>query len=57
MEHILDAPEPSTSFPTLKKKEIKEFGEYRTKAYVLTAFDQLQRGENPNLDPANHQPR
>ncbi len=56
LEHILDAPEPSTSFPTLKKKEIKEFGEYRTKTYVLAAFDQLQRGENPNLASANRQP-
>lgn len=56
LEHILDAPEPSTSFPTLKKKEIKEFGEYRTKIHVLEAFDQLQRGENPNLEPANRRP-
>ncbi len=53
LEHILDAPEPNASFPTLKNKERKEFGEYRTKIYVLEAFDQLQRGENPNLEPAN----
>ncbi|MBF2761393.1 MAG: restriction endonuclease [Ectothiorhodospiraceae bacterium AqS1] len=49
LEHILDAPEPGTSFPTLKNNEIKEFGEYRTKIRVLEAFDQLQRGQNPNL--------
>lgn len=51
LEHILDAPEPGTSFPTLKNNEIKEFGEYRTKIHVIEAFDLLQRGENPNLEP------
>ena len=49
LEWILDAPPPSVSFPTLKKNETKEFGEYRTKRYVLTAFDQMQRGELPDI--------
>lgn len=30
LEHILDAPHPSASFPTLKRNELKQFGEYRT---------------------------
>ena len=49
LEWILDAPEPSSSFPVLKSKEMKEFGEYRTKRYVLQAFDQLARGQVPTL--------
>ncbi len=49
LEWILDAPPPSSSFPLLKKHELKEFGEYRTQRYVLQAFDSLQRGEMPNL--------
>lgn len=47
---ILDAPSPSASFPTLKYNEIREFGEYRTQRYVLHAYEQLKRGEFPNLD-------
>ena len=47
---ILDAPAPSSSFPTLKRNEISEFGEYRTERYVLAAFDALQRREHPDLD-------
>ncbi len=57
LEHILEAPEPGTSFPTLKSKEIKEFDEYRTKTYVLEAFDRLQRGEDPSLEPIDRDPR
>jgi len=49
LEWILDPPPPNSSFPVLKTHEIKTFGEYRTKRYVLKAFDQLQRGELPNL--------
>ena len=49
LEWILDAPAPSASFPILKRNEIKQFGEYRTQRYVLQAFDQLQRGELPDL--------
>ena len=49
LKWILDAPYPSTSFPTLKKNEMKEFGEYRTQRYVLAAYDQMARGELPDL--------
>ena len=49
VEWILDAPPPGSSFPVLKRKEIREFGEYRTQRYVLHAYDQLARGELPNL--------
>ena len=49
IEWILDAPSPSSSFPALKRKEVSEFGEYRTQRYVLCAYDQLQRGEMLNL--------
>ncbi len=49
VEWILDPPAPSSSFPVLKSKEMKEFGEYRTKRYVLRAYDQLARGEVPDL--------
>ena len=50
LEWILDAPPPSSSFPGLKRNEINEFGEYRTQRYVLHAYDQLARGELPNLE-------
>ena len=49
LEWILDAPAPGASFPTLKKNEIDEFGEYRTQRYVLHAYDQLTRGQLPDL--------
>jgi hypothetical protein len=50
LEWILDAPYPSASFPGLKRNELREFGEYRTQRYVLHAYDQLVRGEMPNLE-------
>ena len=50
LEWILDAPAPSSSFPGLKRSEMQEFGEYRTQRYVLHAYDQLARGEIPNLE-------
>ena len=50
VEWILDAPPPSSSFPALKRNEKNEFGEYRTQRYVLQAYDQLERGEIPNLE-------
>ena len=53
VEWILDAELPSCSFPTLKRNEVNEFGEYRTQRYVLSAYDQLQRGEIPNLERAS----
>ena len=50
LEWVLDAQPPSVSFPTLKRNEMKEFGEYRTQRYVLQAYDQMARGELPDLD-------
>ena len=52
LEWILDAQAPSASFPALKQNEIKAFGEYRTKRYVLQAFASLERNEIPNLADA-----
>ena len=49
LEWILNAPDPSSSFSTLKKNEMKEFGEYLTYRYVLEAYDQLKRGESPDI--------
>ncbi len=49
LEWILDAPEPSRSFPGLKRNEMREFGEYRTQRYVLKAYDQLAQGQAPDL--------
>ena len=45
VEWILDASGPSSSFPSLKQHEMREFGEYRTRRYVLAVFDQLAKGE------------
>lgn len=49
IEWILEPEEPSVSFPALQRGEEKEFGEYRTKRYVLHAYDQLARAELPDL--------
>ena len=49
IEWILEPEEPSVSFPALQRSEEKEFGEYRTKRYVLHAYDQLARAELPDL--------
>ena len=49
LEWILDAPPPSSSFPSLKQHERREFGEFRTQRYVLRAYDSLQIGTIPNL--------
>ena len=49
LEWILDAEEPSQSFPGLKRNELREFGEYRTQRYVLQAYDQMAQGELPDL--------
>ena len=50
LEWILDAPEPSASFPGLKRNEMQQFGEYRTQRYVLQAYDQLSNGRLPDLE-------
>ena len=51
LEWILDAQPPSESFPGLKRAEMREFGEYRTQRYVLTAYDAMARGAVPDLGP------
>ena len=50
LEWILDAQEPSQSFPGLKRSEMRQFGEYRTQRYVLQAYDLLAQGQLPDLD-------
>ena len=50
LEWILDAPEPSASFPGLKRSEMQQFGEYRTQRYVLRAHAQISSGRPPNLE-------
>ena len=50
MEWILEPHSPSSSFPALKRNELANFGEYRTRRLVLTAYDQLARGESPDLE-------
>jgi len=52
LEWILDPQEPSASFPGLKRAEERDFGEYRTRRYVLDAYDQMSRGDLPDLEPA-----
>lgn len=52
LEWMLDAPDPGASFPTLKRNEVDTFGEYRTQRYVLQAYDQLARGQLPDLSDA-----
>ncbi|MCY4542809.1 MAG: hypothetical protein OXB95_10535 [Rhodobacteraceae bacterium] len=49
LEWILDPEDPSASFPTLRRKEVETFGEYRTKRLVLDAYDQLDSGRMPHL--------
>ncbi len=50
LEYILDPADvmgegyPSETFRVLKNKEIKEFGEYRTRRLVLEAWDKLEAG-------------
>lgn len=36
---------PGETFRVLKEKEIRKYGEYRTKRLVLEAWDKLERGE------------
>lgn len=52
IEWILEPEEPSVSFPALQRGEQKQYGEYRTKRYVLHAYDQLARSELPDLTDA-----
>ena len=50
LARILDAPQQSSPFPSLKQHEISDFGEYHTQRYVLQAFDALELGDIPNLN-------
>ena len=34
---------PSVTFPGLKNKELKRYGEFRTRRLVLEAFDKLEK--------------
>jgi hypothetical protein len=51
LRYILDPTEvmgsdyPSESFRVLKDKEIRHFGEYRTRRLVLEAWDRMEQGE------------
>ena len=49
LEWILDAKPPSSSFPSLKQRELRDLGEYRTERLVLRAFDMLEQGVAPDL--------
>ena len=50
LEWILEAPDPSASFPGLKRNEMQQFGEYLTQRYVLQAYDQISNGRPPDLE-------
>lgn len=49
LEYILDSKSvmgpdyPSETFPTLKKNEIEEYGEYKTKRMALESYDKIMR--------------
>lgn len=49
LEWNRDAPCPSTSNPGLKRNELRQSWRYRTQRHVLHAYDQLARGEAPDL--------
>ena len=44
LEWVLDSQRPSVSFTTLKRRELQEFGEFRTKRLVLESYDRLATG-------------
>ncbi len=43
---------PGETFRVLKEKEIKQFGEYRTRRLVLEAWDRLEKVEVASVQPA-----
>ena len=46
---VMGADYPSETFRVLKEREIRQFGEYRTRRLVLEAWDRLERsGELPD---------
>ena len=46
LAHVLD------TFPIVKKRDTKEFGDFRTKLRVLRAYDELVSGEPTQTTPA-----
>lgn len=44
-QNVMPEGYPSVTFPGLKRKELAEFGEYRTQVRVMAAFDQLAAGD------------
>ncbi|MBO2834811.1 Eco57I restriction-modification methylase domain-containing protein [Pseudomonas aeruginosa] len=42
-QNVMPEGYPSVTFPGLKRKELAEFGEYRTQVRVMAAFDQLSK--------------
>lgn len=42
---VMGADYPSETFRVLKNNEMREFGEYRTRHFVLSAWENLERGE------------
>ena len=66
LRYVLDPPDifgeefPSETFRVLKEKEIAEYGEFRTKRFVLEAFDRLSANKQhyfTRLDPPPTDPR
>ena len=51
LEWMLDPPAPIETFSKLRRTELAEFGEYRTKRLVLQALQQLTQGQPPDLQP------
>ncbi|SEJ06512.1 Methyltransferase domain-containing protein [Azotobacter beijerinckii] len=41
-QNVMPEDYPSVTFPTLKRKELAEFGEYRTQVRVMAAYEQLK---------------
>ena len=40
--HVMSGDYPSETFSVLKKIEIRQFGEYRTRRLVLAAWDRME---------------
>jgi hypothetical protein len=38
------------TFPIMKRKEEKQYGEYRTKRVILEIYDEMKRADNAGLD-------
>lgn len=44
-QNVMPEDYPSVTFPGLKRKELAEFGQYRTQVRVMAAFDRLATGQ------------